>query len=76
MCMITTGEAGDADAMIDRLSFLLVLAPHLGDIERTELARRAFGAEGQLTDDSLTALCLCGLEIDVSAANEGALASM
>ena len=45
--------------------------PHLDDIERTELARRVFGAEGQLTDGGLTAVCLCGIEVDVSAANEG-----
>jgi hypothetical protein len=74
MCMIMTGEisADAGDAMLDRPNFLLVLDPCLSDPERVELARRGFGAEDQLTDDGLTTLCLCGLEIDTSAANEGA----
>jgi hypothetical protein len=72
MCDIMTGEIEGGDALLDHHNGLLVLAPHLDDIERTELARRAFGAEGQLTDDGLTAACLCGLEVDVSITGEGA----
>jgi hypothetical protein len=71
MCNILTGEIESGDALLERANFLLVLAPYLNDVERTELARRVFGAEGQLTDDGYTALCLCGIEVDVSAANEG-----
>jgi hypothetical protein len=71
MCVIMTGEIDGGDALLDPRNFLLVLAPHLDDTERTELARRVFGAGDQLTDDGLTTLCLCGIEVDVSAANEG-----
>ena len=71
MCYVMTGEIEGGDALLDRNNMLLVLAPHLSDTERTGLARRMFGLDGQLTDDGLTAACLCGLEVDVSAAGEG-----
>jgi hypothetical protein len=74
MCHVMTGDIGDGDALLDSRNYLLVLAPHLSDIERCELARRLFagaGQDDQLTDDGLTAICLCGFEVDVSAANEG-----
>ena len=76
MCYVMTGEIEGGDALLDHRNFLLVLAPHLSDIERTELARRMWARAGigddQLTDDGLTAVCECGIEVDVSAAGEGA----
>jgi hypothetical protein len=72
MCTILTDEISDGDALLDEANWLLVLGSHLCNGERVEAARRAFGPEAQLEDNGYTAVCWCGLEVDVSKEREGA----